>query len=131
MNSKRKGIRGELEVVHALRAIGLRARRAQQYQGLASDGDVVIDGAPEVHAEVKFRAQLGVYPYLEQATRDCRGRKAEAVFAKANRKRLLFICYLDRLPFIARALQEAGLGSTITEAEESQSTSPEPAGDRS
>lgn len=127
VNSKRKGIRGEQEAVQALRSLGLDARRTQQYQGYGSDGDIVIEGAPGVHCEVKCHAQIGIYSMLEQATRDCKGRKVELLLAKGNRKPWFVGVYLDRLPELITMLQEAGLGSTITETETSQGTGTETA----
>lgn len=127
VNSKRKGIRGEQEAVLALRSLGLDARRTQQYQGYGSDGDIVIEGAPGVHAEVKCHAQIALYGWLEQATRDCKGRKVEMLLAKGNRKAWFVACYLDQLPHLITQLQEAGLGSTITETATSQGTGTEPA----
>ena len=128
MNSKRKGIRGELEAVRALRALGLRARRAQQFQGYGSDGDIVIDGAPAVHVEAKWLAQIGVYKFLDQATRDSKGRKTELVICKANRREIVAVVYLDKLPDLIRDLQEAGLGSTIVEDQTGTGAAAEPAG---
>jgi hypothetical protein len=129
VNSKRKGIRGELEACAALKSLGLQARRAQQYQGLGSAGDVIIDGAPEVHVEVKSLAFIAVYNYLEQATRDSRGRKVEMALCKANRKPWFVACYVEQLPALIRHLQEAGLVSSKPEAEEGDLPCPEPAGD--
>jgi len=131
VNSKRKGIRGELEACAALKAIGLSARRAQQFQGYGSAGDLIIEGAPEVHPEVKSLAFIAVYNYLEQATRDSRGRKVEMVLCKANRKPWFVACYVEQLPLLVHYLMEAGLVVPKPEAETSTLPCPEPASEPS
>lgn len=106
MNSKRKGSRIELEVVAALAAMGLSARRTQQYQGWGSDGDVVIDGA-DVHTEVKGRSHIAIYDWLDQAKRDARGRRPYWVVCKADRRELLAVVPLSTLFEVVRRLSDA------------------------
>lgn len=106
MNSKRKGSRIELEVVAALAAMGLSARRTQQYQGWGSDGDVVIDGA-DVHTEVKGRSSIAIYDWLDQAKRDSRGRRPYWVVCKADRRELLAVVPLASLFEVVRRLHDA------------------------
>ena len=106
MNSKRKGSRIELEVVAALAAMGLSARRTQQYQGWGSDGDVVIDNA-DVHTEVKGRSSIAIYDWLDQAKRDARGRRPYWVVCKADRRELLAVVPLASLIEVVRRLSDA------------------------
>jgi len=106
VNSKRKGSRIELEVVAALAAMGLSARRTQQYQGWGSDGDVVIDNA-DVHTEVKGRSSIAIYDWLDQAKRDARGRRPYWVVCKADRRELLAVVPLASLIEVVRRLSDA------------------------
>lgn len=105
-NSKRKGSRIELEVVHALRAMGYEANRTQQYQGFGSDGDVAIEGV-DLHTEVKGRRQIGIYDWVDQARRDSRGKRPVWVIAKADRREMLAIIPLTMLHAVMDRLQEA------------------------
>jgi len=65
----------------------LRARRGQQYCGLAGNADVV-DGFPNTHPEVKFVEKLNITKAMEQAVRDC-GNSIPYVAHKKNRGELL------------------------------------------
>ena len=58
INSRRKGVVGELEFAHLLQGYGLDARRGQQFKGGPDSPDVICPGLPDVHFEVK-RAQAG------------------------------------------------------------------------
>lgn len=105
-NSNRKGSRIELEVVHALRAMGYEANRTQQYQGWGSDGDVAIDGV-DLHTEVKGRRQIAIYDWVEQARRDARGKRPFWLIAKADRREFLAIIPLATLHAVMDRLQGA------------------------
>ena len=69
-NSRRKGCHGELEFAHFLTDRGLGARRGQQFSGGADSPDVVCEGLPEVHFEVKRVEAGNLYSWLDQARRD-------------------------------------------------------------
>lgn len=93
-NSRAKGCRGELLARDLLTKLGFKgARRTQQFNGLAEDGDV--DGGPQlsnVHIEVKVGAvkewDLGTKKLMDaclQARRDAKG-KPWVVLWKPDRK---------------------------------------------
>ena len=70
MNSNAKGKRMEREAAAALRlALGVDARRAQQFAGTNGDADLIteLDG---VHFECKSRKTIGALRFFEQAADD-------------------------------------------------------------
>lgn len=84
MNSRQKGKRGELELVHMLNYHGYHARRGQQYCGANGDADVI--GLPYLHIECKRVEHLNIYDALDQARRDARGEEIPSVFFRKNQK---------------------------------------------
>lgn len=69
INSRQKGVDGELEFRDVLRSYGFEAKRGQQHAG-GSDSADVRHSIPGIHFEVK-RVQAGnPYKWLEQARRD-------------------------------------------------------------
>lgn len=52
-NSREKGKRGEREAAKYLASLGYPAQRTQQYNGLGS-GDIILEGIPDLHIEVKY-----------------------------------------------------------------------------
>ena len=67
--SKQKGKRGELELAHELRKLGVPdARRSQQYCGTGSSADIV--GVPKLHIECKRSEKLSIYNAYYQAVKD-------------------------------------------------------------
>lgn len=86
INSKQKGKRGELSLVHILRDYGYESRRTVQYNGKAEEGqpDVTL---PYIHAEVKNVEKLNMENAMEQAMRDSAGSGLiPAVFNKKSRQ---------------------------------------------
>lgn len=82
MNSRAKGKRGELELVHTLNGYGFVTRRGQQFSGVNGDADVVgIDG---LHIEVKRVEQLNIEKALEQSRRDARDGEIPVVIHRKN-----------------------------------------------
>lgn len=73
MNSRAKGKRGELEFSHWLTDQGFPARRGQQRAGGPDSPDVVCPDLP-IHWEVKRVQAFQLYPSLEQAENDARGK---------------------------------------------------------
>ncbi|MGO5051445.1 hypothetical protein ACTQ6A_02840 [Lachnospiraceae bacterium LCP25S3_G4] len=67
-NSRDKGKRGELELVHKLNEQGFNCRRGQQFCGSNGDADVV--GLDGIHIEVKRVENLNIHKAMEQAVRD-------------------------------------------------------------
>jgi len=74
MNSREKGKRGERQWRDELRANGYAARRGQQFSGSPDSPDVICDGLPWAHFEVKVVERLDIYAAMDQARRDCGGR---------------------------------------------------------
>ena len=74
VNSRRKGVDGELQWAKHCRTAGFDARRSQQYCGTAGDADVVSDDLDKFHMEVKRVERLNVLNAMEQAKQDCAGR---------------------------------------------------------
>ena len=85
MNSRAKGIRGELEVRDLLRAEGYLAERGQQHSG-GSDAPDVKHDIPNVHIEVKYdeRAPGSMWRWMSQAVRDAAGLLMPVVFFRRN-----------------------------------------------
>lgn len=79
--SRRKGSRGELELVQELNRRGLLCRRTVQYCGRSGDAaDVVCEGM-NIHLESKRCERFRLYDAIRQASRDAKGRP----FAIAHR----------------------------------------------
>lgn len=70
INSKSKGKRGELDIVHSLRDAGFsEVRRTAQYCGNTGDAPDV-EGLPGIHIEVKRVERLNLKKAYEQAVND-------------------------------------------------------------
>lgn len=74
MNSREKGKRGERQWRDELRANGYAARRGQQFSGSPDSPDVICDGLPWAHFEVKLVERLDLYAAMDQARRDSAGK---------------------------------------------------------
>ncbi|HNW08037.1 MAG TPA: hypothetical protein PK202_14265 [Verrucomicrobiota bacterium] len=74
MNAREKGKRGERQWRDELRSKGYAARRGQQFCGSPESPDVVCDGLPWAHFEVKAVERLNIEDAMEQARRDARGK---------------------------------------------------------
>jgi Holliday junction resolvase len=72
VNSRNKGKRGERQWRDELRSHGYQARRGQQFSGSPDSPDVVCDGLPWIHFEVKAVERLNIEQAMEQARRDAR-----------------------------------------------------------
>lgn len=73
INSKAKGKRSEVEVVHILKDHGYTdARRTQQYCGSTGEASDVV-GLPGYHVEVKHQERMELYKWYAQAVRDSSG----------------------------------------------------------
>jgi len=68
MNSRAKGVRGELQVAHLFKSFGYQAERGCQHDGMTGHADVV--GVPHLWLEVKRNEQLNVHEAMNQADRD-------------------------------------------------------------
>lgn len=70
INSRSKGKRGERQWRDELRANGYHARRGQQFSGSPDSPDVICDGLPWAHFEVKHVEHLNLSAAMAQARRD-------------------------------------------------------------
>lgn len=82
MNSRAKGKRGELELVHVLKAHDFDVHRGQQYSGANGDADVV--GINGLHIECKRVQSLNIEKALQQSEADARGREIPCVMHRKN-----------------------------------------------
>ena len=99
INSRDKGKRGELELVHFLKEHGILGRRGQQYAGGGDSPDVMAQGVLEgYHIEVKRKESGNVYGWIDQACADADLTKTPVVAHKKNGKRWLAI--LDLRDFL-------------------------------
>lgn len=117
MDSRAKGVRGELEAAEALSRIGIECRRAQQYCGKAGDADLSCEA--DLHVEVKLTERLNPYSFMSQAIADSRSRKTPLVVMRSSYKPWLILCRLDDLPKVAeeviraRAIQKPDSGPVV------------------
>lgn len=72
--SRRKGKRGEREIVHAFEAAGFTARRGLQSRDGRDAPDVIVDELPGVWVEVKTSARPQWESAMRQARAACGGR---------------------------------------------------------
>ena len=70
LNSKSKGKRGELELVHWLKDHGIEAERGVQYSGSPGSPDIKAKGLEWLHFEVKRVEKLNIDRAMAQAERD-------------------------------------------------------------
>lgn len=84
INSRTKGKRGELEIVHFMKRFGFDAKRSQQYCGLQGDADVV--GVPCLHLEIKRVQALNLDKAMEQSIRDAREGEIPTVVHRKDRQ---------------------------------------------
>jgi Holliday junction resolvase len=125
--SREKGKRGEREFVHALRALGIDARRTQQFSGKAGDADV--DSELEgIHWEVKRRTSIAATRFLEQADADRKENQSPVVAMREDRGPWMILLKLDDLETLARTLVDALGTSPITSHTSSSSHDDEPPG---
>ena len=82
MNSRAKGKRGELELVHKLREYGFDVRRGQQYNG--ADGSADIIGIYGLHIECKRVEQLNIEKALHQSENDSKENEVPVVMHRKN-----------------------------------------------
>ena len=76
MNSRDKGKRGERQWRDELRENGYPARRGQQFSGSPDSPDVICDGLPWAHFEVKLVEHLNLSAAMAQARKDAGGKAA-------------------------------------------------------
>lgn len=69
INSRDKGKRGELALVHKLKDAGYETHRTAQHMG-KTGGAADVEGLDYIHVEVKNTERLSLYDALKQAIRD-------------------------------------------------------------
>jgi Holliday junction resolvase len=91
-NSRQKGKRGELEVVHLLKSYGFEARRGQQFKGTEDSPDVVhnMDG---FFIEVKLRQAFNLHATIDQADNEKGSHEVAVVFHRKNDEPWLVTMY--------------------------------------
>lgn len=82
MNSRTKGKRGELELVHVLKSHDFDVRRGQQYSGANGDADIV--GINGLHIECKRVEKLNIESAMQQSERDARAGEIPCVMHRRN-----------------------------------------------
>lgn len=92
INSKRKGVKGERELVNKLKEYGYNCRRGQQYNGLEGEDVVGLEG---IHIECKRVERLDLYGAMYQAKKDAKNNQIPAVFHRKNHYHWLVTLELD------------------------------------
>lgn len=96
INGKKKGKRGELELVRILKEYGYaRARRSAQYCGNTGVAADVVDALDGIHIEVKRVESLNIYDAVNQAKRDAKDGLLPTVFHRKNNCEWLVTMPLD------------------------------------
>lgn len=70
INSKQKGKRGELELVHEFEKYGYNTRRSVQYNGKEEEGQPDLIGLKDIHVECKYTNAFRLYDAIRQSIRD-------------------------------------------------------------
>lgn len=96
INSRKKGSRGELELVHHLIDRGFDARRGQQFKGSPDSPDIISDmlTAAGLHIECKRVEAGNLYKWLNQASKDA-GQYVPIVMHRKSNERWVAILDLD------------------------------------
>ena len=96
INSKKKGSRGELELVHFLIDHGFDARRGQQFKGSPDSPDIISDMLTKcgIHIECKRVEAGNLYNWLEQAGKDA-GKVVPVVMHRRSDKPWVAVLNLD------------------------------------
>jgi len=102
MNSRQKGVRGELEGSKEWSAVmGVASRRGQQFSGGGESPDIV-HGCEGVHLEVKRAEKGNLYVWLEQAIEDA-GAQVPVVLHRRNNQPWVVVMRLSDVPQFAVA----------------------------
>lgn len=95
VNSKKKGSKGELELVHKLNGLGFNTRRTAQYNGKEQGSLADLVGIDGVHIECKRVERLNIIEAYEQAKRDAGDNETPTVFHRRNNKPWLVTLSLE------------------------------------
>lgn len=121
VNSRSKGKRGELELAHALTALGYPAERGQQRKGGEDSPDVLCPSLGGYHIEAKITATCKMHSpaalaeWDAQAIRDANGKRVPLVVHRWNGQRVWWVRVLmpGRKPFwmtLPHFLSDVGAG---------------------
>lgn len=105
INSKQKGKRGELEVVHYLQDQGFEARRGQQFKGTEDSPDIIHNMGP-YHLEVKRTEKLSIYKAMSQAKADKGDSEVAVVFHRRSKEKWLVVLEADDFIELVKASKE-------------------------
>jgi Holliday junction resolvase len=97
VNSRSKGVRGELELAHYLTEHGFPATRGQQFKGGSGSPDVICESLPGLHLECKRTERVTLHDWLAQAISDAGKGKVPVVAHKRNRSDWVAILPLEDL----------------------------------
>lgn len=108
VNSRSKGKRGEHLACEALRELGIEARRSVQYSGEAGDDDL-ITSVHGIGFEVKNTNRLKPYPFIDQASRQCKrgSRRLPVVLMRSDNREFLCMFRLADLWQVLEAFHAA------------------------
>ena len=98
--SRRKGKRGERELVAVLTAEGFDARRGQQHRGGPDSPDVIVPALPGIHFEAKRTERLSLYDAVDQARRDARDKLPVVAHRRNNHAWLAILPLTDLLAIL-------------------------------
>jgi len=102
MNSRQKGVRGELEGSKEWSAVmGVPSRRGQQFSGGGESPDIV-HGCEGVHLEVKRTEKGNLYVWLKQAIEDAED-QVPVVLHRRNNQPWVVVMRLSDVPRFAVA----------------------------
>ena len=109
--SKQKGARFELEIAHYFRDNGYpEACRTAQRAG-KGNGKADVEGVPGLWIECKHQEKMQLYPWMNQAVRDCTAKNTgdiPVVVHKQNRKETLVTMSIDDFIQIYSASKSGG-----------------------
>ncbi len=102
LNSRKKGSRGELELVHHLIDRGFDARRGQQFKGSPDSPDIVSAMLTKagIHIECKRVEAGNLYKWLHQASKDAGSYVPVVMHRKSNEPWVAILDLDDFLRFI-------------------------------
>lgn len=96
VNSRNKGVRGELELAHFLTQHGFPAIRGQQHKGGKDSPDVICEALPGIHFECKRTERVALHDWLAQAKSDA-GAKQPIVAHRRNKSEWVAVLPLEDL----------------------------------
>ena len=96
INSRRKGAKGELELVHKLSSMGLSAYRSQQRTGLYGDADIEFNTKSRLLSECKRVEKLNLSRIMERAAEDAAPKdRIPILFSRRNHDKWIVSFYMD------------------------------------